>query len=226
MGIYLLDRVKLSDAIHDPADAAAFAKRQAAIGAYRRPVRILALGSIFGAAAVFAFTTPAQLWLIPAGVVAVLLYAGMPRNWIRLKDLPMAKNALTALAFTLLCWSIVGATSDPTISLMVLGFVFARVAIDAVLCDLDDADSDAAASVPTLPAKIGVPNSKLVIWIAEVTLTLVMLFWLESAMGALWALACLASTTLLLLTSIKRLTDITDARLGIVAVFAWLQAMN
>lgn len=221
---YLFDRVKSSAGRLDPADAAAQPERFMALAAHQRAARAWVAIGLLGAA-VIGWSVAWWLGLAPlAGAAAVWWYAGRPAGRrARPKDRPGAKAAMTAGAHGTLAGAVlVGMTAAGVLRAglavaMILGpLVFA----DAVVCDLDDLETDRAFGTRSLPVSLGVSAA----WAVAVT------GWGVSAGGAC-ALApgagAAAYGVMLVLTggliaAARRRRDLVDARLPLVAAVWWL----
>lgn len=160
---YLLDRVKLSDERQDPADAIALPDRALLFAEHSRLIRLglaveLVLGSVLGW-----FISPA-LVLIPLGaLLGVHIYAGRGASpgKPRFKDLPALKSFFISSAHIALFVAVLWGNNHNLIehprfamilSIAALWFI---VSGDAILCDLDDHDSDAMYSTRSLPVLLG-----------------------------------------------------------------------
>lgn len=224
-GVYALDRVKLRDRYAEPGDRLADADRHEAIRSHAGFVRALSITLVLAATGIFALTSPDMLWTIPAGPLAVLLYAGAPGRWFSLKSIPGLKNSLVAVSFVLLASAALGwpeSLRRPSVA----GLIALRVLIDAALCDLDDAEADRAQGTHTLATLIGPTAAAGALMLAELPYALWMLRLAHSDAAAVWAIAVPASTALLLLLRPRRLGDWIDARLGLLTLtplaLAWL----
>jgi 4-hydroxybenzoate polyprenyltransferase len=240
VGVFLLDRVKLRDALLDPADAIADPSRTDLLCRAPRAVRALtgamllvgtALGVAVGArhagwaGAVVAGSAPTL------AACGVLLYAGRPRGArARPKDRLVIKNAFVACG-------IVGIAGGPTIgpavaggrppalalaALALLGLGL-RVFADAALCDLDDADADLAYGTSTLPHRLGRTGTRwcaLAIHLAS-GLTLLGLPGAEGWAGAAWGWTTIGVGLTLRVLPAHRLRDTVDGALGAQALLVW-----
>jgi 4-hydroxybenzoate polyprenyltransferase len=228
--VYLLDRVKWRDGLLDPADAAAHPERQRFLRARRRGLRAAA-AALLGTAVVVGAARDWALGLLPfAGWAGVWIYAGRrPREAHlppRPKDLTGVKNAFVACGLAGFAglsaegWTTASgaqiALAAGAVGLVVLG--------DAVLCDLDDLDADAAHGTWTLPVVLGRMRAGLAAWLVHVCAAAVVLaVWRQPAA---WALAVgVAGTTPLFVIRAMRaggVRDWVDLRLPVLALLAVL----
>ncbi len=221
VGVYLIDRVKWSDALLDPADEAAHPARSAFLRRRSGLVRAAA-AACFAAATGIGAERSWSLALVPAAAaVLIWIYAarrpggGRPRP----KDLPVIKNAMVAAALAGLAgvvtdaWTQASYTSIALASLTLSLIVFG----DAILCDLDDAPADAAFGTRTLPVLLG-PTTAILIAAGVQAAAVACALTLRGPRPSSAALACLAATTLA--TAAKRprsIRDLVDVRLAAVA---------
>lgn len=194
MAIYLLDRLKLSDAALDPADLLANEPRHVFLRQRASLYRMLAWVFVaIGTVAVVAMH-PINLILPVVGVGGVLLYShaktepgeqggaddASARVRLRLKDRLMLKNLLPGGAIagfgTMLALQSQGnalesfAVGDvfqwPTV--LVAFFLTIVITFDASLCDIEDMDADAAHRTATLPIVLGVRQLWVLATVAQV----------------------------------------------------------
>ena len=159
--VYLLDRVKLCDALLDPADRLAHPERFAFVFGYRRPLRVfLVIEAILAGLLLFSMSAVLSL-LVPLALVGVIAYAGLPRSAPippgarRIKDYLILKNLAVSVgicAFSLLLAMGAGGTPAPTLTVWLWPgvFLFLHVLTDSMLCDIDDRDADARFGTHTL----------------------------------------------------------------------------
>ena len=155
---YLLDRVKVLGRWRDPADRMANPSRDAWVVRNRRALLACA-GMIAAAATLLAFVIePWLVVLIPAGALSVVIYGSRPSASRRLrpKDVLIAKNALTGLAYATLIgcvlWAALPETRGLWRAIAILGLL---VTGDAMLCDIDDTPSDASYGTTTVAVLAG-----------------------------------------------------------------------
>ncbi len=162
-GCYLLDRVKISDTRLDPADQLAQPTRYQFLISHARIMRLMILADLALATIAAAIFAPVLAWIPATALWCVHLYAGRASDVTnpRLKDFPAIKaffiaggHGALALAATL------GEHGFHThqiplaawISLIGIGAI---VFGDAVLCDLDDHDTDQQFATKSLPVLFG-----------------------------------------------------------------------
>lgn len=163
---YLLDRVKVSRARMDPADALAQPGRFAFLGRHDRAVRAWILLELGGATVLGAWMHPV-LGAVPVATgAAVWLYAGRPADCARPrpKDWPLVKGVFIAGAHTVLAGVVfiaaraglgLDAAHLAEAALVLVLVVFA----DAVVCDLDDLNADRTFGTRSLPVEVGTGRS-------------------------------------------------------------------
>jgi len=181
MAIYLLDRLKLSDAALDPADLLANEPRHVFLRQRASLYRICAWVLVaIGTVAVVALH-PINLILPVVGVGGVLLYSHakpQPNEHSasnapaiahrRLKDRLVLKNLLPGGAIagfgTMLALQSPGNTDEPFAlvdivhwpTIVTAVFLTMVITLDAALCDIEDMPADAAHHTNTLPIVLGV----------------------------------------------------------------------
>lgn len=225
LGVYLLDRAKLSDAGLDPADAEAQPDRHAFIRRWARVLRLSALGCLVAATVLGAW----MRWVLaPApwiGAVAVLFYGGglaWPRG--RLKRWLIVKNLVVAAGLAGFAGVAVELDrfllADPRRIGLALVTVVLVVFADAVLCDLADAEADRGAGTRTIPTVFGGKTT----WGVAMALEAgaVALAPLVGHKAWDWSVPILATTPALMLVPTRAVRDLVDMRLTLVAVFAWV----
>ena len=251
MGVYLFDRVKLSDGMLDPADRQAHPERFTFLSGRTRPARALAIVLGLAAMVVAAGVHPLAIAMVPCAFLGVFAYAGLPRNrrrgqfdfgrarGPRVKDILLVKNVAVAVCMTVFVGLLVvlSGSSDgdwrgvwqtwqadgPNIAVAGV-FLFGLILADAILCDIDDGPADAAHGTSTLPERFGVSAAWLVAGMLYVGIGLLVL--VEAGGEPLaharrtWALLTMASVVVLYLCRPKRLRDLIDLRLPVVAVIA------
>jgi hypothetical protein len=157
---YLLDRAKLSDRRLDPADLAAHPARAAFVRRRRRAIRAAILGLAAVGAVSAATLHPAAAALAPLALLGVTLYAGRPPlpGRPRVKDRLILKNLAVGASLAGLGATLAFATDhELNLGACAIAFAFAcaLATADAILCDLDDAASDARFGTRTLPGALG-----------------------------------------------------------------------
>ncbi len=166
---YLLDRVKFRDADLDPADLQSDPRRHQFLRKWARPLRIVMYTEWVGASVVGTVYSPVLGFSTFAGILAGYLYSGWkPCKRPRLKDVPGIKAGLVSAAIVgLALLGTLGFHTSGTDNFLhalqtvswlswihVLG-VWVIVFGDAVICDLDDSESDARYSTKSLPVLFG-----------------------------------------------------------------------
>ncbi len=247
MGVYLLDRVKLTDAMADPSDALAHPKRHRLITRNARWVRVL-----MALVLVLAVMTGWSLggWVLGAlvclAILGVLIYGGMPARkppehaW-RIKDLFLLKNFAVAGSITLFCGVVLvvlrqpepdaGAIFAAFLRLGSGGLVIGLIVLgDAILCDIDDVRADAKFGTRTIPACFGLRAG----WLSALVLQLlavmcVFVFQRVDYFGGQglriwWPTLVVVSTGLLWVMKLKRVRNIVDVRLALIAVLITLMS--
>jgi 4-hydroxybenzoate polyprenyltransferase len=236
MAVYLLDRVKLRDRWLDPADAQAHPDRFAFLSRHAAYVRVLALSLL---AVAGALGTLLRFWgaVIPIlAVLGVLLYAGRPRQGRpRPKDIILLKNAYVAAGITGFAALVLmisfppgdgaGALTTPVHRaavplLLACAFLGARVFADAVVCDLDDEDSDRRHGTGTLPTHLGRSRAWNIAMVTRLVsaamLTVVPVFPWHARLA--WAGVTIVSSVALRVADPIRVRDWVDARLPVEAI--------
>lgn len=226
---YLLDRVKLSDDRQDPADAIALPDRALLFARNARLIRV-ALGVEFITASFVGWYISPALSLVPLGsLVCVHLYAGRAASPCkpRFKDLPALKSFFISSAHIALLVAVLWGNNHNLIEhprfVVILSIVglWLIVSGDAILCDLDDHDSDAIYGTRSLPVLIG---NKWAWFVAQVMLGFggVMLFIEGQPKGILIFCALAIWMSGFPTLCIKNRRDLIDARLLPIALMALL----
>lgn len=106
---------------------------------------------------------------------------------------------------------------------LVFAYLTLRVYADAVLCDIDDEDSDRAHDTRTLPTRLGAEPAWRAAMCLRLALAASLLFWPLGpfAARAAWAAISAAGTILLRWWRPTRVRDLVDARFGVEAVGVW-----
>ena len=217
---YLLDRVKLTDARQDPADAIALPNRALFCARHAKFIRaLIALELIIAIA--FGFIISPVLALIPLGaLIGVYAYAGRAATpgRARLKDLPALKSFFISSAHLALVVAVLWGNEHDLIAhprinvLWSLSAIWLIVSADAILCDLDDVDSDALYQTRSLPVLMGVSRA----WRLAIVLMLVgtaCLFITSTETLALSVVSTLIVFSVLFTHGMKNRRDLVDARL-------------
>ena len=135
-----------------------------AIGAY---VLALVLSGFYGMVVIIVSAIP----LLSGLVYSTPLF---PRGfrYRRLKEIPVAKSLLVAFAWALppaLLPVFVAGAVPGIITIGVILFFFSLVFINTVLFDIRDVEGDRATGVRTIPVCIGIPMTKLLLTLVNVT---------------------------------------------------------
>ncbi len=182
---YLFDRIKFRDADLDPADLMADPRRHLFLRQFTKPLRILMVTEWIGAMAIGSLISPILGILVLGGIVAGYLYSGWRpvtnttggHGHGRLKDLPGLKAGLVGCSVVGLGLAAIFGAELPlggadfwdrwmklfgeTPWIIVVG-VLVMVCGDAVICDLDDRESDGKYFTQSLPVMIGMRPAALV----------------------------------------------------------------
>lgn len=162
-----------------------------------------------------------------------------PRRSRRVKDVLLVKNIAVAACITGFVGLLVLLDSTPPgqATMMVtiaerdgIGllsgvlFVFGIVLADAVMCDIDDADADREHGTATIPGRFGTKTAWLVAGGLHVLACLVVLLVANNGASTharqIWASLVLASFVLVAVWRPKKLRDLIDARLAVLAIIA------
>ncbi|MCP4837840.1 MAG: UbiA family prenyltransferase [Planctomycetes bacterium] len=162
MGTYLLDRVGPWPSMPDRGDMASVPHRVRFLRRQVYGVRWLAMALLVAALVMALAEGIFAAITVPAAVVGMMGYAHVPGQR-RLKDRLLIKNASVAMSMTALAavlvvfprWPQSWAAIQWTPLVIALAAVFLHVLAGAMLCDLDDARSDARQGTRTLPNTIG-----------------------------------------------------------------------
>ena len=184
-GGYVLDRVKFRDVDLDPADLMAEPGRHGYLRRRAGWLRILMVVEWVGAAAVGAVISPVLGGVVLGGVLAGYLYSGWrPGKVSRLKDVAGLKAGLVSCAvvglglFAVLGESIgAGFGWVGGLDWVAVGGVVLVVCGDAVVCDLDDRESDGAYLTRSVPVSIGSRGAKIVAAVLLVLGSVVLAAW-------------------------------------------------
>ncbi|MEQ8843407.1 MAG: hypothetical protein RIB58_01025 [Phycisphaerales bacterium] len=155
---YLLDRVKPLKRWRDPADRMANPGRNAWVERHRAGLLIGAAELAIIASVLAALLEPWLLVLAPVGALSVILYGSRPSASRRLrpKDVLIAKNVLTGLAYATLIGCVLWAALPEARGLWrAFAVVGLFVTGDAMLCDFDDTPSDATFGTTTVAVLAG-----------------------------------------------------------------------
>ncbi len=233
---YLLDRVKISDARQDPADALALPVRAVLFSKHASRIRALILIELAICIGIGWIINPI-LVLIPLLALAVVqLYAGRKASPAststrpRLKDLPGIKAFLIAsghIALSLVVlWSDHSFTLDENLQSKLLPILGAWliVSADAMLCDIDDHDADLVYATQSLAVLLG-PRSS---WNWAFILTIagsILITFNPFAQSSSIAIGITLSLGTLITLKNSNHRDLVDARLLPIVLF-WIWAFN
>jgi len=235
--VYILDRVKLSDARLDPADRVAHPDRFRFVVRHAGLLRLVALGAGVAALVGAVSLHPIACIACVGAGIGVVVYAG--GRWgarhPRVKDRLLVKNMFVATGITALCVALVAAGAQVRWRDLLIGAgaVLLVVLGDSILCDIPDAESDARFGTHTIPNTFGsgwawplalcchfiavLPGY--VLWASSIEQRA---WFLEASL--LWPLSIAASTALLLALRPRQLRDIVDARMGLFGAIALMAA--
>ncbi len=231
IGVYLLDRVKITDRLMDPADPHAKPGRYAFLHPRRAPLRwaVLVLAAVAAVAAWF--VQPFAVLLVAGAFAGIHGYSGRvthsePRT--RVKDIFLVKNLAVAaaiVAFTL-GLALLGSRSMCDWPVVVAGVVLlgVRIAADAALCDIDDEAADRQFGTRTLPTRIGRDRTWLAALCIGVALVIASTLLPAPARArharVLWSGLALASGAAIRVRNPAQLRDLIDIRFGLIGVIA------
>ncbi len=164
VGVYLLDRTGPWPALPDRGDLSSVPARVRFLRRRVPYIRWVALVVLVASVALSLGRGLLVLIMVPAAVIGMTVYGHAPRKG-RLKDRLFIKNIAVASGFAAMATALVidPIRVDGTIALCV-GALWLHVLASAVLCDLDDASSDARHGTRTIPNTFGVPVTW---WTAE-----------------------------------------------------------
>jgi len=155
---YLLDRAKPLRRWRDPADRMANPARDAWVQRHRAGLLVGASSLGVTACGLALLVDPRLLPLTPIGAASVVIYGARPTASRRLrpKDVLIAKNLLTGLAYATLIGGVLWATLPETRGLWrALAVAGLLVTGDAMLSDIDDTPADAAFGTTTVAVLAG-----------------------------------------------------------------------
>lgn len=229
VAIYLFDRLKLSDRHIDEADRQSQPGRFAFLQRSPGALRILAAVLAVAAATTGAIIHPSVAAGVLIGVAGVWVYSGRRiGNAARPKDILGLKNALAALWIGSFAALIVAADSGKldldTITTIApaMAYLWVIVFIDAMLCDLDDVETDLRFGTKTVPAQAGARTTWISAVLIEAAAGTILFLALDQTDPAamLWIIALPATTLLLWTAKLSRIRDLIDLRLPILAAIA------
>lgn len=240
--VYLIDRVKLTNAQLDPADQQAHPDRFAYLTSHPRRTRLLASVLSVTALGIGSLIHPLVSLLVLLALAGVIAYATPSAKLLKLagkkrfKDLFLVKNFIVSFSITAFAAAAIvlsepgfGATQARGVLLqeqapLAFACIFASIVIlaDAILCDIDDVVPDRTFSTSTIPVRFGTAAA----WLTAIGLNAVAFgmaaTWpAESALKATrlrWAGLILATTLILAAWRPHRIRDLVDIRLGLVAI--------
>ena len=227
---YLLDRVKIADHRQDPADALALPDRAMLFARFAKPIRLLVLAELAGAS-IAGFLLHPLLAIIPLCALGCIhLYAGRQANARspRLKDLPALKALLIASGHIALSFVILWAKNHDLLTNLTMLDLYSTIGLwllivgDAILCDIDDHDTDKLYSTQSLAVMFGTNAAW---WIALGLIAMgSMLIALDSIRLLGLGMTLIISTALTHTNTNHR--DLVDARLLPVVLFwIWVSAI-
>lgn len=237
IGVYAFDRVKLTNARIDPADVLAQPERYAFLTRYAGGVRAMAVVLIVNAVVIAHYASVLMPIVIATALLGVIVYAPGPRGTTpRLKDVLGVKNLYVALGVVALAavatlligplsrahgdafWRLLPARLDAVAVAGVL--LLARVTIDAMICDIDDAASDAAHGTQTVPNVVGAGRAFQLGIAARIVLAGVIPLVARAPMWicVAWAVSGAVSALALVAVRHRALRDVVDAEFAIEAL--------
>lgn len=229
IGVYLLDRVKPTDAWRDPADAVAHPERAAFMERFATSLRVTIVILAGCSSVLLWMTNPWLTVLVPISHLGVLCYASLPKR-VRPKDVLLVKNLTVGLAITVMAAGVVVMSEDALVDWgrMTLACVVLLIYVttDAMLCDLDDAEADAAFGTRTIPNVVGAARTWTIAMMANI-LAGTLLVGLADAVGLSRTTAVVVAGTLVVTVVLLRASgpaavrDLTDMRLPIAVAAAW-----
>ena len=160
---YLMDRVKFSDSRQDPADAIALPDRAILFSMHSKVIRAVLVAELVIATAAGFLISPTLILIPLAALIGVQFYAGRGAKpgSPRFKDLPGLKSFFISTAHLALVIAVLWGNDHRLIEhprlpviLDILG-LWLIVSADAILCDLDDRESDAIYGTLSLPVLLG-----------------------------------------------------------------------
>ena len=160
---YLLDRVKISDRRQDPADSIALPLRTMIFARWAKAIRMITIFELLLATIAGWMIHPLLAAIPLLALIVVHFYAGRGAtpDSPRLKDLPGLKAFMIAGGHLSLTLAVILGNHPDIVSQMsifvllgILG-VLLIVAGDAILCDIDDHESDLAYNTKSLPVMLG-----------------------------------------------------------------------
>ena len=155
---HVVDRAKVLRRWHDPADRMVNPAREAWVIQHRTPLLAWAAVLSLAAATLAVLIDVWLVLLVPCGFAAVVVYGSRPSESRRTrpKDVLIAKNALTGLAYATLIGAVLWAALPDKGELWIsLSVVMMLVTADAILCDIDDRLSDANYGTTTVVVLAG-----------------------------------------------------------------------
>ena len=139
--------------------------RSAYILDHRRSLLVLIVCSGAGAVITAWFVHPlAEVFVFGAPLGTIIYAIGHPGRQVR--DVMVVKNVMVSVSISVLATGLVllGSGIEPmSSSVLVVGmFLAGMVFADAMLCDIDDTESDARTSTSTIPRVVGIGRTLLV----------------------------------------------------------------
>ncbi len=235
--LYLLDRLKLRDALLDPADEASDPDRFAFLARHAAAIRVWMAAAFLAAIAAALAVHPLLPPLLLAAAVGVVWYAGRPAPTVsgvrRPKDIIVLKNILIAAGLTGFSAALAlldrgdghGAAlailRGRPLPLLRAGVILGLIVLaDSVACDVEDADADRRFGTDTLPARLGRPAG----WLAAAGCTLLAaalaLAAVPSPAGLRWPALLVPSLAIVGVLFPRRPRDPVDLRLPVIAALA------
>ncbi len=222
---YLLDRVKTSDSRLDEADAVALPRRAQSLSRHTQAIRRFIGLELLVASAIGLALHPILTVIPLISLIAIHGYAGRTADpdKPRLKDLPACKPFFIATSHIALPVAVIWASphsadslntlTDQTLAtlsnaIIVMGVWFIVVG-DAMLCDIDDLDTDRIFGTRSFAVLFGAQHAWLIAFVCVSAGSVLLGFaWAPSR----WAAFALIASTLLTRNSTNH-RDFVDARL-------------
>ena len=150
---------------------------------FERHFFIAALGAYIIALTIAAFHGIAAVCVVMIPLVSGIFYSVpvLPKwcGYRRLKEIPVMKNFVVSISWAL-AFSLVpvylGASEPNAASVVVFLFIFCWTFIASVLPDIRDRSGDSATGVATIPVLLGVPRSRSILTIINISAGAIILF--------------------------------------------------
>ncbi len=231
LSTYLKDRVKLRRIYLDPADEMAHPARAAFLRGRAGAVRVVMGVALVGGMGCMGMVHPVLAAVGPAAWAGVIWY-GRPRQGgaRRPKDVVVVKNLIVAGSIGGMVW-VVGAVADGGLrgwdsaqwlaGVVVLAAIVVQVFGDAVICDLDDRESDARFGTRTIVVSRGERTAWVVAIGAQISVSAGLVVCgmfgvIEQLPALVWGIGSAVGTGLTVVVRRGVRRDATDAKLAVV----------